>query len=64
MADCELDSFITKLKHLWHSGFKASLNVDVSDGKAAVNLTADLGFIDPPPISAKGRGPSYGRRQE
>ena len=64
MATVELDSFITKLKHLWHNGYKANFQVDISDGKAAVTLTADLGYIEPPPISPKNRGPACSRRQK
>ena len=43
MAYAELDSFIIKLKHLWHFGVNASLNVETREGKAFVNLKAELG---------------------
>ena len=64
MANAEVDSFVTKLKHLWHSGYKASLNIEVCDGKASVTLAAEVGYALPPSSPVKGRGPSYRRRQE
>ena len=64
MANVEVDSFITKLKHLWQSGYKASLNIEVCEGKASVTLTADVGYTLPPSSPVKSRGPSYQRRQE
>ena len=64
LANVEVDSFITKLKHLWQSGYKASLNIEVCEGKATVTLTADVGYALPPSSPVKARGPSYQRRQE
>ena len=64
MANVEVDSFITKLKHLWQSGYKASLNIEVCEGKASVTLTADVGYTLPPSSPVKSRGLSYQRRQE
>ena len=73
MAHCEVDSFVTKFKHLWHAGFKATLTVEAVGGEASVVLTAGLGPI-PPPLHVPRhhaqhsrwpyRGPSYQRRQE
>jgi hypothetical protein len=51
MAHCELDSVVTKFKHLWHAGSKASRKA--VDGQASVVLSAGLGNI-PPPIHAFG----------
>ena len=52
------------MKHLWHSGYKASLNIEVCEGKASVTLAAEVGYALPPFSPVKGRGPSYRRRQE
>ena len=75
MAHCEVDSFVTKFKHLWHAGTKASLTIEAVDGQASVKLTAGLGYLPPPvhPLGPHGphgqpfgqhRGPAYQRRQE
>ena len=64
MATTEVDSFVTKLKHLWHSGYKACLKIEVCEGKASVTLAAEVGYALPPSSPVKGRGPSYRRRQE
>jgi hypothetical protein len=47
MAHFEVDSFLTKFKHLCHAGFKATLMITSSDGEASVVLTAGLGQIPP-----------------
>ena len=73
MAHCEVDSFLSKFKHLWHSGINATLTVKSTDGEATVVLTADLGPIPFPPLHLprhhgqplrQQRGPAYQRRQE
>ena len=75
MAHCEVDSFVTKFKHLWHAGTKASLTIEAVDGQASVKLRAGLGYLPPPvhPLGPHGphgqpfrqhRGPAYQRRQE
>jgi len=38
----ELDSFITKFKHLLHNGFEATLSIESKMGKAFVVLKAGL----------------------
>jgi hypothetical protein len=72
MAHCEVESFVTKFKHLWHAGIKVSLTIEAVDGQASVTLTAGLGNL-PPPLHPHGphgqpfrhhRGPAYQRRQE
>ena len=68
----EIDSFITKFKHLMFNGFKASLNIETEDGEAFVVLKAGLGCIKNPSNcppsnyvgSNKSRSPAYYRRQE
>ena len=72
MAHCEVDSFVSKFKHLWHAGVKASLRIEAVNGQASVILSAGLGPIPPPdhPHGHHGlpprhhRGPAYHRRQE
>ena len=69
MAQTELDSFVSKLKSLWHFGFSANLNVKTEGGKVSVSLEADLGYAPPPfnfpknQTSQQNRGPAYQRRQ-
>ena len=64
MAYNEIDSFVEKFKNLWHSGLRATLNVEAEYGKASVTLKAGLGFIPPPfPAPRQHRGPAYQRRQ-
>ena len=41
--EIELNSFITKFKQLWRSGFSAHLDVDSCDGKAWVGIRLNLG---------------------
>ena len=73
MAHFEVDSFVTKWKHLCYAGLTATLKITSTDGEASVVLSADLGQI--PPSSLHGlrhhgqpahryRGPAYRRRQE
>ena len=75
MAYCEVDSFVTKFKHLWYAGLKATLIIKALDGEATVEITAGLGYLPhptPPPFHVprhhdnfhSNRGPSYWRRQE
>ena len=40
MAHCEVDSFLSKFKHLWHSGINATLTVKSTNGEATVVPTA------------------------
>ena len=67
----ELDSFLTKFKHLLFAGYEAKLSLDGSNGRTRVLLDVDLGAgIHAQPnlnISqrcSRRRGPSYYRRQE
>ena len=76
----ELDSFVTKFKHLLHNGFEATLSMEANMGKAFVVLKAGLDPIATPfhlqkttcshqtPSQINGgnrhRSPSYKRRQE
>ena len=71
MAHIEVDSFVTKFKYLWHSGFKTSLIIEAENGEALVTLKSNLGVIHPPHHGGpqrgqfhRYRGPSYQRRQE
>ena len=63
MAHCEIDSFVTKFKHLCHAGYKAMLTVESSDGEVSVTLRTGLGPI-PSSSRPRHRGPAYQRRQE
>ena len=71
MAHFQVDSFVTKFKHLCHAGFKATLTITSSDGEASVVLTAGLGPIPPTQlqhdlrnhVQPRPRGPAYQRRQ-
>ena len=68
----EVDSFVSKFKHLWNSGIDATLTVKSKNGKATVVLTADLGPLPGPPCQVylprhplrQDRSPAYQRRQE
>ena len=76
----ELDSFVTKFKHLLHNGFEATLSMEANMGKAFVVLKAGLDPIATPfqlhktkcshqtPSQINGgnrhRSPLYKRRQE
>ena len=42
MAQVEIDSFFSKLKSFWASGFSATLNVETDRGKASVCLKTDI----------------------
>ena len=66
IAQVELDSFVSKLKSLWLSGFSAQLHVETQGGKVSVRLAADLGYAPPPRFQAEvqSRGPAYRQRQE
>ena len=66
MAQVELDSFVSKLKSLWLSGFSAQLHVETKRGKVSVHLEADPRHAPPPRGQAEiqRRGPAYRRRQE
>ena len=45
MALEEIDSFVSKFKHLMHVGYKASLKIDAQDGQANVILQANVGNV-------------------
>ena len=75
----ELDSFVTKFKHLLHNGFEATLSMESKMGKAFVILKAGLDPVSTPKrtyvsqfspssqlsgIPSRYRSPSYRRRQE
>ena len=74
MACTELDSFLSKFKHLQFAGIEATLTVESKNGEAFVTLKAGLGHLQPPvgfpPPHGYGvprrvhRGPAYFRRQE
>ena len=73
MASNEIDSFVTKFKHLWHAGYQASLKIKSEHGQAFVILETSLGYAPPPPppylhngqfLRRNHRSPSYQRRQE
>ena len=72
MTHCEVDSFLTKFKQLWHAGIKATLIVKSTEVGATVELTAGLGAVPRPhhvpgyhsQPSRQHRGASYYRRQE
>ena len=65
MADSEIESFLTKFKHLCSAGINASLSC--AHGKAIVTLHAEIGMISSPSkVSltppSKHRSPAYHRR--
>ena len=67
MVHLEIDSFVVKFKNLCSAGYKATLALDVEDGKASVCLRANLGHVPPQPYRPPHhvyRGPSYHCRQE
>ena len=53
-----------KFKNLWHSGLRATLNVEAENGQASVTLKAGLGCIPPPRHNPSHRGQAYQRRQD
>ena len=64
----ELDSFVLKLKHLWHSGVNAHLDVHTHAGQAWVHLHVQLGQAPGPlhpvfPPRRKKHSPSRERRR-
>ena len=60
MYYAELDSFVHKFKHLWHSGVNAHLDVHTHAGQAWVSLHAHLGQAPNP--SHQQVHPSHGRK--
>ena len=70
MAHSEVDSFVTKFKHLCHTGFRATLTIEAENGEASVVLKSGLGPIQPLNVlrhhgqPSRRRGPAYERRQE
>ena len=75
MAFTELDSFLSKFKHLQFAGIEATLTIESKNGEAFVTLKAGLGYLQPPHgfPPPRGyydrqhrvhRGPAYFRRQE
>ena len=74
MAYIEIDSFVSKFKHLLCAGYVASLKMDSYDGEAHVTLDAKIGKVTKllPPAEClsrsvkspqRPRGPAYLRRQ-
>ena len=66
MAHNEVDSFVTKFKHLCHAGFRATLTIEAADGEASVVLKSCLGALQAPGHHGqppRRRGPAYQRRQ-
>ena len=47
MAQAEVDSFVSKLKSLWHLGISNNLNVKTEGGKVSVSLEVDIGYATP-----------------
>ena len=45
MAIVELDSFVTKFKHLLSTGFNVTLTLEAVNGKATVCLRSELGLV-------------------
>ena len=39
---------MTKFKHLWFAGFKATLTIEADNGEASIILKTGLGVIQPP----------------
>ena len=74
VTEFELNSLISKFKHLCNAGFEASLLVSSKDGQASVSLKVELGkvFHSPKDSTAgdqnskqrKKRPPAYFRRQK
>ena len=66
MATVELESFVTKFKHLCSVGINASLNFQCNQGETTVTLQANIGHFGVP-CSGKSNGrpksPAYVRRQ-
>ena len=66
MAAVEIDSFVTKFKHLCSLGIVASLNFESNDGEMTVSLNAKLGNLSNPMqfnYPVRRRSPAYERRQ-
>ena len=65
MAAMEIESFVTKYKHLCSVGIAATLVFESHGGETVVTFKANLGCCAQPPgvNSAHFRNPSYGRRQ-
>ena len=65
MAAMEIESFVTKYKHLCSVGIAATLVFECHGGETVVTFKANLGCCAQPPgvNSAHFRNPSYGRRQ-
>ena len=71
MGNIEVESFVTKFRHLCHAGFNATLTFEAANGKASVFLKSELGVVKPPfpdhlrhHQSQPHRGPAYWRCQE
>ena len=48
MVHSEVDSFVTKFKHLCHAGFRATLTIEAVNGEASVVLKSFLGALHAP----------------
>ena len=57
----ELDSFIQKFKHLWHSGVNAHLDVNTHAGHAWVHLHVQLGQA-PGPLHPQAYQPHHRKK--
>ena len=75
VTEFELNSLISKFKHLCNAGFEASLLVSSKDGQASVSLKVELGHVFHSPNGStagenknskqrKKRPPAYYRRQK
>ena len=67
MVHSEVDSFVTKFKHLCHAGFRATLTIEAVNWEASVVLKSFLGALHAPGHHGqppRRRGPAYQRRQE
>ena len=67
MVTMEIDNFVRKFKQLCFAGISATLNVESKNGKAIVNLTAEIDIKAPiddkPVITEKFRSTAYNRRK-
>ena len=63
MAHVEIDSFVSKFKHLCNSGLSATLNLESYLGKATVTFKVEVGICPPNLVPhQRYRGQAYQRR--